>query len=136
MITQKYINALAYKVMTCAIEVHKHLGPGLLESIYHACLVHELELQGFHAKEQAPVPIIYKGVETKDPLRLDILVNDLIIIEVKSVENLLPVHQAQIISYLKLSKKPKGLLINFNSVRLVEGSKPFVDEVFASLPVE
>ena len=122
--------------MACAIEVHKYLGPGLLESIYQSCLVQELRLNNFFVKEQVEVRVIYKGVETKDPLRLDILVNDLIIIEIKSVEILLPIHHAQAITYLKLSKKPKALLINFNSVNLVQGSKPFVDEVFTSLPKE
>ncbi|MDX1902904.1 MAG: GxxExxY protein, partial [Thermonemataceae bacterium] len=68
MITQKFVEQLAYQVMGCAIEVHRHLGAGLLESIYHSCLMHELQLQGFDAKEQVAVPIIYKGVETKDPL--------------------------------------------------------------------
>jgi GxxExxY protein len=136
MITQKYVNELSYKIMACGIEVHKHLGPGLLESIYQACLVQELKLQNLQVLEQVEVPIIYKGTQTKDPLRLDILVNDLIILEIKSVENLLPIHEAQIITYLKLSQKPKGLLINFNSVKLVAGSKPFVNEIFAQLPKE
>ncbi len=136
MITKTLVQNIAYDVMACAIEVHKYLGPGLLESIYRACLVHELRLQQLSVKEQVEVPIIYKGVQTKDPLRLDILVNDLIIIEVKSVETLLPIHHAQTITYLKLSQKPKALLINFNSVNLVQGSKPFVDEVFAALPKE
>jgi GxxExxY protein len=134
MITQKFIEKLAYQIMGCAIEVHKHLGAGLLESVYHACLMHELGLQGFDAREQVAVPIIYKDVETRDPLRLDILVNDLIIVEVKSVSELLPIHFAQTISYLKLAKKPKALLINFNSVRLTESSRPFVDRIFADLP--
>jgi GxxExxY protein len=136
MITQKHIQKISYDIMACAIEVHKYLGPGLLESIYQSCLVQELRLNNFFVKEQVEVPVIYKGVVTKDPLRLDILVNDLIIIEVKSVEILLPIHHAQAITYLKLCQKPKVLLINFNSVNLVQGSKPFVDEVFASLPKE
>jgi len=122
--------------MACTIEVHKYLGPGLLESIYQSCLMHKLHLQGLEAKEQVAMPIIYKGVETKDSLRLDILVNNQIIIELKSVETLLPIHQAQVISYLKLSKKPKALLINFNSTKLVNGTMPFVDKVFANLPKE
>ena len=136
MITQKHIQKISYDIMACAIEVHKYLGPGLLESIYQSCLVQELRLNNFLVKEQVEVPVIYKGVVTKDPLRLDILVNDIIIIEIKSVEILLPIHHAQAITYLKLSQKPKVLLINFNSVNLVQGSKPFVDEVFASLPKE
>ena len=136
MITRTLVQNTAYDVMACAIEVHKYLGPGLLESIYQACLVHELRLQHLSVKEQVEVPIIYKGVQTKDPLRLDILVNDLIIIEVKSVETLLSIHHAQTITYLKLSGIPKALLINFNATNLVHGSKPFVDKVFAALPKE
>ena len=136
MITQKHIQKISFDIMACAIEVHKHLGPGLLESIYQSCFVHELRLNSFLVKEQVEVPVIYKGVKTKDPLRLDILVNDLIIIEVKSVETLLPIHHAQTITYLKLSGIPKALLINFNATNLVHGSKPFVDKVFAALPKE
>ena len=94
MITKKQVQKVSYDVMSCAIEVHKYLGPGLLKSIYQACLVQELRLNNFLVKEQLEVPIIYKGIQIKDPLRLDILVNDLIIVEVKSVENLLPVHHA------------------------------------------
>jgi GxxExxY protein len=136
MITQKYINDLAYQIIGCAIEVHNILGAGLLESVYQACFVHELRINNFYVVEQAPIPIIYKGLEVKEPLRLDILVNDLIVVEVKSVESLLPIHEAQVISYLKLSQKAKALLINFNSVNLTRSSKPFVDKVFASLPKE
>ena len=136
MITQKLVQNTAYEVMACAIEVHRYLGPGLLEGIYQACLVQELRLQGFYIRERVEVPVIYKGVQTKDPLRLDILVNEIILIEVKSVEILLPIHHAQTITYLKLSQKPKALLINFNSENLVKGSKPFVDEVFSALPRE
>ena len=136
MVTQKLVQKIAYAVMGCAIEVHKHLGPGLLESIYQSCLVYELRLQKFFVQEQVAVPVIYKGIQTRDPLRLDMLVNDLIIIEVKSVESLLPIHYAQTISYLKLSEKPKALLINFNATNLTQSSKPFVDAVFASLPKE
>ena len=136
MITQSLVQKTAYEVMACAIEVHRYLGPGLLESIYQACLVQELRLQHLSVKEQVAVPVIYKGIQTKDPLRLDIIVNDLIIVEVKSVEILLPIHHAQAITYLKLSGKPKALLINFNAVNLVLGSRPFVDKVFAALPKE
>jgi len=136
MITQKIVQQTTYDVMACAIEVHKYLGPGLLESIYQACFTQELKLQNLFIEEQVEVPVIYKGYKTKDPLRLDILVNDLIIIEVKSVETLLPVHHAQTISYLKLSGKAKALLINFNSTNLTQGSNPFVGSFFASLPIE
>ncbi|MFY7787159.1 MAG: GxxExxY protein [Thermoflexibacteraceae bacterium] len=135
-ITQQYVNSIAYRTMACAIEVHKQLGAGLLESIYHACLVHELKLQGLDVQEQVAVPIIYKGIATKDPLRLDILVNNLVIVEVKAVDTLAPIFDAQLLTYMKLGQKPKGLLINFNSIQLVKASKPFVNELFAALPKE
>lgn len=105
---QELVQNTAYEVMACAIEVHRYLGPGLLEGIYQACLVQELRLQDFYVRERVEVPVIYKGVQTKDPLRLDILVNDIILIEVKSVEILLPIHHAQTITYLKLSQKPQA----------------------------
>ena len=115
MLTQKYINDIAYKIVGCAIEVHKQLGPGLLENIYERCLKYELKLNGLKVQTQIPVEVIYKSKKIDSDLRLDLLVEDLIIVELKAVENLLPLFQAQLITYLKLLKKPKGLLINFNS---------------------
>lgn len=136
MINQKTVTHLAYQVMSCAIEVHNHVGPGLLESVYQDCLAHELKLRGFDVWEQAEVPVHYKGMIPKTPLRLDMLVNQLVIVEVKAVENLLPIHTAQIISYLKLAQKPKGLLINFHSKSITASSKSYVSEYFAALPKE
>lgn len=132
-ITQKYINQLAYDVVGCAIEVHKQLGPGLLESIYEKCLIDELTQNGFVVLSQVSVPIQYKGKILEHDLKLDLLINDLIIVELKSVDEMLPVFEAQLLSYLKLAKKPKGLLINFNSNNIVENMVPLVTQQFADL---
>ncbi len=133
-ITKNYINNLSYKIVGCAIEVHKHLGPGLLESVYETCLIDELTSSGFNVERQFPVPIQYKGRELGSNLILDLLVNDLIIIELKAVEQLIPVYKAQLLSYLKLTGKPKGLLINFHSENITEQLVPLVTEEFARLP--
>ncbi|MCK5170289.1 MAG: GxxExxY protein [Bacteroidales bacterium] len=135
-ITQKYINDLAYKVVGCAIEVHKHLGPGLLESVYEKCLIQELKEQGLSVKSQVQVPIYYKDTLLENDLKLDILVNDLIIIELKAVEIMIPVFKAQLLSYLKLTGKPKGLLINFHTENITNQLVPLVTEEFAKLPKE
>lgn len=128
-ITQKYINNLG-----CAIEVHKHLGPGLLESVYEKCLIQELKDQGFSEKSQVLVPIYYKGTLLPNDLKLDILVNDLIIIELKAIDVMIPVFKAQLLSYLKLTNKPKGLLINFHTENITNQLVPLVTEEFAKLP--
>lgn len=133
-ITQKYINDLAYKIVGCAIEVHKHLGPGLLESVYEKCLIQELIDHGFKVRSQVNVPIQYKDTILDHDLKLDILVEDVIIVELKAVEMLIPVYKAQLLSYLKLSGKPKGLLINFHTENITNQLVPLVTEEFAKLP--
>ena len=134
MFTQKYINDIAYQIVGCAIEVHKQLGPGLLESVYEECLVEELINSGLFPKRQIAVPIFYKGKELATPLKLDLIVNDLIIVEIKSVNFLLPVFKAQLLTYLKLTSKPKGLLINFNCENISKELIPLVTDEFAKLP--
>jgi GxxExxY protein len=136
MITQKVVNDLAYKIVGCAIEVHKQLGPGLLESIYERCLKYELELNGLKVRTQIPVEVNYKGKKIDSDLRLDLLVEDLIVVELKSVETMLPLFQAQLITYLKLLNKPKGLLINFNCENITKSLIPIVTQEFAKLPLE
>lgn len=133
-ITQTYINEIAYGITACAIEVHKNLGPGLLESVYEICFKDELIREGFIVKSQVPVPIKYKGRYLGECLRLDLIVEDLVIVEIKAVEFMHPVFQAQLLSYLKLTQKPKGLLINFNCVNIVKGLIPLVTSEFAKLP--
>ena len=135
-ITQKYINEIAYKIVGCAIEVHKHLGPGLLESVYEKCLIQELKEQGLNVRSQVLVPIKYKDTRLESDLRIDLLVNDLIIIELKAVEVMIPVFKAQLLSYLKLTGRPKGLLINFHTENITNQLVSLVTEEFAKLPVE
>jgi GxxExxY protein len=134
MITQKLLNALSYKIIGCAIEVHNHLGPGLLESVYESCFIEEMRSAGLHVQSQIYVPVHYKGKDLGGSLKLDLLVNDLIIIEEKAVEEMIPLYKAQLLSYLKLTGKPKGLLINFNSVNIKNQLVSLVTEEFAKLP--
>ena len=136
MITQKYINDIAYKIVGCAIEVHKQLGPGLLESVYETCLIDELNSAGLKVQSQIYLPIIYKGKDLGTQLKLDLLVEDLVIVENKSVETMIPLFSAQILTYLKLAGKPKGLLINFNCENITKHLVPMVTEEFAQLPKE
>ena len=115
--------SLSYQVIGCALEVYKILGPGLLESVYEKALIHELTLKGMTVKSQVEVARNYKGVNVGEGLRLDLLVNDELIVELKSVEELKPVHYKQLLTYLKLMDKPVGLLINFNVNDLMDGIK-------------
>jgi len=108
------INQLTEKIIGAAIEVHRALGPGLLESAYEACLVYELSERGLKVEAQKPVPLVYKAVSLDCGYRLDVLVEDTVIVEIKSIDRIMPIHRAQVISYLKLTGLPIGLLINFN----------------------
>jgi len=112
---------LSRHVIGCAIEVHRMLGPGLLESTYETCLAHELSLAGIPFATQVPIPVIYKGVKLDCGHRLDMLVDNQLVLELKSVEQLLGIHQAQLLTYLKLAQLPVGLLINFNVTMLKTG---------------
>jgi len=135
MVTQGSIDDLTYKIIGCAIEVHKALGPGLLESIYEKCLIRELVLKNLNVRSQIKVPINYKGINLEADLRLDLLVEELIVVEIKAVEALNPVYEAQILSYMRLLEKPKGILLNFCSKNIFkEGQKTFVNNLYASLP--
>jgi len=115
------INALTESIIGAAMKVHSALGPGLLESAYEACLAYELRKQGHNVRTQVELPVVYEGV------RIDLLVNDLVVVELKCVEKIASVHEAQIISYLRLSKKNVGLLINFHVRHLRDGIKRFVE---------
>lgn len=134
--TQFKINELSFEVIGAAMEVHRALGPGLLESIYERCLVRELEIRGFDVKTQVAVPVFYKGEAVGQNLRLDILVEDILVVEVKAVEEVNAIFQAQLLSYLKLSNKPKGLLINFNTERIKDHLMSLVTPSFTTLPKE
>ncbi|HEV3512858.1 MAG TPA: GxxExxY protein [Candidatus Sulfotelmatobacter sp.] len=118
---------VSHAVISAAMKVHSELGPGLLESAYKACLQHELRQSGVRSHAEVGLPVIYRGVKLELGYRLDLLVEDLVIVEVKSVEGISPVHWAQVISYLKLSGKSIALLINFNVVHLKDGLKRFVN---------
>ena len=117
---------LTERVIGLAIEVHKLLGPGLLESVHEECLCFELAEAGLPAQRQVKVPIVYRGRLLDEGFRADIVVNDELIVEIKSVEHILPVHQAQLLTYLRLTGYRVGLLMNFNVVRLKDGLKRFV----------
>ena len=134
MLTQKFINQLSYEIVGCAIEVHKQLGPGLLESVYETCMTEELKLHDLRVLRQLPVPIKYKKKNLGTKLVLDLLIEDLIIVELKAAEVLIPVYKAQLLSYLKLTGRPKGLLINFNTENITKDLIPLVTEEFAKLP--
>lgn len=135
MVTKKYLNELTYNIVGAAIEVHKELGPGLLESVYHRCLFHELRTRNIYFQSEMIIPINYKGLELDAELRCDFFVENQLVVEIKAVEAIHPVHKAQIISYMKLLNVPKGLLINFNVSHLFkEGQQTFVNELFRELP--
>ena len=136
MITQKLISGISYKIIGCAIEVHKQLGPGLLESVYQACLIEELKMKGLEVKSQVQIPVFYKGKDLGVQLKLDLLIEDLIIVELKAVEIMIPLYQAQLLSYLKLAVKPKGLLFNFNCENIRSQLESMVTEEYALLPFE
>lgn len=108
-------------IIGAAIEVHRQLGPGLLESTYEECLCHELHLRRIRFQRQLDLPVLYKGLKLNCGYRLDLLVEDTVLVEVKAVEQLLPVHEAQLLTYLRLAAKPVGLLINFNVPLLKDG---------------
>ena len=118
-------NEITEKIIGCAIEVHKRLGPGLLESAYETCLFYELQKAGLRVERQKPVPVIYKEIKLDCGYRLDIIVEDCVIIELKTVDAFTSVHEAQILTYLKFSEKSIGLLINFNVTLLKNGIKRY-----------
>ena len=122
------IDELSYKVIGCAMEVHKTLGPGLFENIYEQALVHELTLNGIPVKTQVEIEINYKGTNLGNGLRLDVLVDNTLIVELKSVEELKPLHHKQLLTYLRLTDKRIGLLINFNTENLKDGIKRIVNK--------
>ncbi len=114
-------DALSRAAIGAAIEVHRELGPGLIENIYERCLVHELRLQNLSSTSQRVVRVAYKGLVFDEPLRFDVLVEDCLLLELKCVEKVLPIHKAQLLSYMKLLDVPVGLIINFHELKLVDG---------------
>jgi GxxExxY protein len=114
-------------VLDCAMRVHTALGPGLLESAYEVCLAHELSRRGAKVSRQASLPVVYDGIQLEAGYRIDLMVEDALIVEVKAVDKLMPIHTAQLLSYLKLAKVRFGLLLNFNVVHLKDGIKRVVN---------
>ena len=121
------LNDITSEILDSAIEVHREMGPGLLESVYQNCMIIELEERGLDVAPQTPVPLHYKGTQLEKNYLIDLLVEDEIIVELKAVEMVLPVHEAQILSYLKLTNKRIGILINFNVKLLKNGFKRFIN---------
>jgi len=119
-------NELTHKIISAAIEVHRNLGPGLLESTYRNCLIQELSLRGLKVASEQPIPVVYKTVKLECGFRLDLLVEDQVIVELKSVEAIAPVHEATLLTYLRLSHHRIGLLINFNVAILTEGVRRYI----------
>ena len=123
MLTQQENDLLTEKVIGFAIEVHRQLGPGLLESAYEECLCYELRQSGLSFRRQVPLPVVYKAIHLDCGYRIDVVVEEQVILELKTVERLMPIHEAQILTYLKLSGLHTGLLLNFNSAVLKDGMR-------------
>ena len=120
-------NEISKKIIGCAIEVHRQLGPGLLESAYQECLLYELKLAGLKVQKEKPMPIIYKEIKLDHGYRMDLLVEDKVVIEIKTVDNLIDVHKAQVLTYLKLGNYKLGLLLNFQVAVLKNGIKRVIN---------
>lgn len=135
MLTKTYINELTYQVNGAIIEVHKILGPGLLESVYHKCLKYELTLRNIKFLSEVNFPILYKELELTTDFRCDLLIEQCIILELKAVQEIIPYFKAKIINHMKLAQIPKGLLVNFNVVNIMkEGHSTFKNDFYDLLP--
>ncbi len=133
--TKEYLDKLTYDVIGAAIEVHKALGAGLLESVYHECMKHELRNRKISFETELVVPIHFKGIVLESELRCDLFVENCLAVELKAVAELLPVNEAQLMTYMNLLRAPKGILINFNCVNIFkQGQKTIVNELFRKLP--
>jgi GxxExxY protein len=134
MVTQKYLDDLTYEIIGSAIEVQKNIGRGLLESVYHQCMKEELNYKKINFLTELKVPLLYKGKELEADFRCDLFVENCLVLELKSILKLNPISEAQLQTYMKLLKAPKGILINFNSSNIFkEGQKTFVNEYFRNL---
>ncbi|MDQ8003747.1 MAG: GxxExxY protein [Pedobacter sp.] len=135
MLTKRYLNELTYEVLGSAIEVHKTLGSGLLESVYHECLKEELLYRGIDYQSEVKVPVLYRSKVLDVNLRCDLIVQNCLVVELKSVQEMPNIFDAQLLTYMKLLKCPKGVLINFNCANIFkEGQKTLVNEYFKRLP--
>ena len=127
------INYLTEQIIGAAIEVHREKGPGLLESAYEGCLAHELTLRGIANVRQVPVPLVYKGVTIDVAFRADLIVEDRVLVELKAIESVAPIHRAQVLSYIRETKHQVGLLINFHVGKLIDGITRFANDRSASV---
>ncbi len=135
MLTKKYLNELTYEIIGGVIEVHKAMGRGLLESVYHQCLKEELLHRKINFQTELKVPVVYKGKSLNIDFRCDLFIEQCIVVELKSVQEMTSVFEAQLLTYMKLLQCPKGILINFNCSNIFkEGQKTFVNEYFNLLP--
>ena len=135
MITQKHLDELTYEIVGSAIEVHKIMGRGLLESVYHQCLKEELTHRKINFLSEMKVPVIYKDKILETDFRCDLYIENSIVVELKSVFEIHPMFEAKLLNYMKLLKSPKGILINFNCFNIFkEGQKTYVNEYFKALP--
>lgn len=135
MMNKTNLNKLTYEVVGAANEVHKFLGPGLMESTYHRCMGRELTLRGISYESQLVTDLVYKGEKLSADLRCDLFIEKQLVVELKSIEAMAPVHHAQVITYMRLLNVPKGVLINFNCDNIFKsGQKTFVNNLFAALP--
>ena len=133
-LTRSYLTDLVYQVNGAAIEVHKRIGPGLLENVYHQCLKKELELRKINFTSELLIPLNYKGYELESKLRCDLLIENILVVELKSVTEINPIFEAQLLTYMNLLKAPIGLLINFNMKNIYyEGQKTMVNEYYRIL---
>lgn len=134
MITQKYLDKLTYEVIGSAIEVHKIMGKGLLENVYHQCLKEELSNRKINFSSEMKIPVIYKNKELEIDFKCDLYIENCLVVELKSVTEINTLHEAQLLTYMKLLKAPKGILINFNCFNIFkDGQKTFVNEYFKNL---
>lgn len=135
MLTKKYIKDLTYEIIGCAIEVHKVMGSGLLENVYHQCLKEELSYRKINFLSEVKIPVVYKEKTLDVDFRCDLFVENSIVVELKSVQKIIPIFEAQLLTYMKLLHSPKGILINFNCTNIFkEGQKTYVNEYYRELP--
>ena len=134
-LTKSYLKDLTYQVTGAAIEVHKRLGPGLLESVYHKCLEKEFELRWIRFVSEHKIPYFYKGFDLDIDFRCDFWVEDIFVVEIKACEEVAPIHVAKLINYMNLLQSPKGIMINFNVINLYnDGQKTYVNDLYYDLP--
>ena len=135
--TKKYLTELTYEIIGAAIEVHKIVGPGLLETVYQKSLAHEISLRGLYSLSELYIPVIYKGLEMDTLFRCDLLVEDTIVVELKAIDATLPIHAAILLNHMNLLEKPKGIMLNFKCANLFkDGQKTYVNKYYTNLPEE